>query len=49
MVIQCYFYDHRITCINGNPKRLDIDNRLKHLTDQIFHLIDYDDSYVWAK
>lgn len=47
MVIQCYFYDHRITCINGNPKRLDIDNRLKHLTDQIFHLIDYDDSYVW--
>jgi len=43
-----YFTKSRIICLNGLPKKLDLDNRIKHLLDSIMKLIDIDDSWIWS-
>lgn len=42
-----YFKRERILCRNGNPKRCDVDNRLKHLLDKVSKLVGFDDSLIW--
>lgn len=42
-----YFNQHRVLTKDGRPKRLDADNRLKCLLDQVTELIGIDDCYIW--
>ena len=47
IVCTYYFSKSRIICLSGFPKKLDLDNRIKHLIDSIMKLIDLDDSWLW--
>lgn len=49
IAVNCVFYfqRERIYCKNGKPKRLDVDNRLKHSLDQVSKLLHFDDSMIF--
>jgi len=42
-----YFKRERVLTKKGDPKRLDVDNRLKVLLDQVTELIGIDDCMIW--